>query len=294
MSRPITQQLLSDLFVGFKTSFRAGFAGVTPAWDQVATLVPSSARTEKYSWLGNWPKLREWVGERVVKQLAGHGYEVTNRRFESTVEVDADDIKDDQLGIYGPMFQELGRAVTAFPDELIFGLLAIGHQAKCYDGQPFFDDEHPVGDAVVSNITAGAGAPWYLLDTSRALKPLIYQKREEFDLVGLDNPNDPNVFWKNKFVYGTTGRAEAGFGFWQMAHRSQATLDADGYQAARTAMGELKDDEGRPLGIGSKLLVVPPSLEGAGREILQAERNAAGATNVWRGTSELLVVPHLA
>jgi phage major head subunit gpT-like protein len=292
--RPITQQLLSDLFVGFKTNYRSGFAGVTPAWNQVATLVPSSARTEKYSWLGAWPKLREWIGDRRVMELAAHGYEVTNRRFESTVKVNADDIKDDQLGIYGPMFQELGRAVGDFPDELIFALLAVGHLAKCYDGQPFFDDEHPVGKGVASNITDGAGPAWYLLDNSRALKPLIYQKREEFDLVGLDNPNDPNVFWKNEYVYGTTGRAEAGFGFWQMAHRSKATLDAAGYKAARTAMGELKDDEGKPLGIRSRLLVVPPALEGAGLELLQAERNAAGATNIWRNTCDLLVVPHLA
>ncbi|MDP1617337.1 Mu-like prophage major head subunit gpT family protein [Phenylobacterium sp.] len=293
MSRPITQQLLSNLFTGFKTSFRSGFAGVTPAWSQVATLVPSSARTEKYSWLGAWPKIREWIGDRHVKQLAGHSYEVTNRRFESTISVNADDIKDDQLGIYGPMFQELGRATGAFPDELIFGLLARGHQAKCYDGQNFFDAEHPMGKAVVSNITDGASAPWYLLDTSRALKPLIYQKREDFDLVGLDNPNDPNVFWKNEFVYGTTGRAEAGFGFWQMAHRSKATLNAAGFKAARTAMGSLKDDEDKPLGVRGRLLVVPPSLEGEARELLQAERNAAGASNIWRGTAELLVADFL-
>jgi phage major head subunit gpT-like protein len=43
-----------------------------------------------------------------------------------------------------------------------------------------------------------------------------------------------------------------------------------------------------------RLLIVPPALEAAGLEILNAERDAAGATNVWRGTAELLVVPWLA
>ena len=292
--RPITPSLLSDIFTGFKTSYRSGFAGVTPAYTQVATRIPSTARTEKYSWLGAWPKLREWIGDRQIKQLSGHGYSLTNRRFEGTVEVDADDIRDDQLGVYGAMFEEQGRATADFPDELVFGLLANAHNVKCYDGQPFFDDEHPVGNGLVSNITPGANPTWYLLDVSRALKPLIFQDREPFDLTALDNPRDPNVFMKNKFIYGTTGRCEAGLGFWQMAHRSQAPLAAAGFKAARAAMASQRDDEGKPLGVTGKLLVVGPELEAEGLELLTAERTAAGGTNIWRGKADLLVVPHLA
>jgi phage major head subunit gpT-like protein len=293
MPQVITPQLLADLFTGFKTSFNSGFAGTEPNYARVATVIPSSARTETYSWLGAWPALREWIGDRQIKQLAGSTYAVTNRRFEGTVKVNADDIRDDQVGIYAPMFEEQGRAVRAFPDSLIFALLANGHVAKCYDGMPFFDDEHPMGAGLGVNITDGAGAPWYLLDTSRSLKPLIFQDREKFDLVGLDDPRDPNVFMRNEFIYGTTGRCEGGFGFWQMAHRSKATLDATNYAAARATMGSLKDDEGKPLGVRPTLLVVPPSLEGAARTLLNAE-TVSNTTNVWRGTAELLVVPELA
>jgi len=42
------------------------------------------------------------------------------------------------------------------------------------------------------------------------------------------------------------------------------------------------------------LLVVPPALEHAGLTILNAERDQYGATNVYKGTAELLVVPWLA
>ena len=42
------------------------------------------------------------------------------------------------------------------------------------------------------------------------------------------------------------------------------------------------------------LLVVPPSLEGAGRKLLKNEFNAAGATNEWFGAADLLSVPYLA
>lgn len=292
MARPITAALLTALFTGFKTSFRGGFAGVEPNWSQIATRIPSTTGSEDYSWLNEWPKIREWIGERVLKELSAQKYTLTNRDFETTVRVKANHIADDQLGIYGPMFEELGRSVAVFPDELIFGLLAMGLTAKCYDGQPFFDDEHPVGSGVASNFTDGANAAWYLLDTSRSLKPLIYQDRQAFDLTALDKPTDPNVFFRKEFIYGADGRAEAGFGFWQMAHCSKAALSGTTYSAARAKMRGLKSDEGKKLGVRPTLLVVPPSLEEAGRQLLASEQ-INGTTNVWRNTAELLVADYL-
>ena len=61
----------------------------------------------------------------------------------------------------------MGRASQVFPDELVFGLLKTGGSTLCYDGQFFFDTDHPVfpnvdgtGTAVlVSNVAAGAGDP---------------------------------------------------------------------------------------------------------------------------------------
>lgn len=290
--RPITASLLADIFTGFKTSFRGGFAGVAPAWAKIATQVPSTTLTEKYSWLGQWPRIREWIGDRVIRELSGHEYSITNKPFESTIEVDRDNVEDDQLGIFTPMFTELGRATAAFPDELIFALLAAGFATKCYDGQNFFDDEHPVAGGVAVNMQAGAQAPWFLLDTTRALKPLIYQTRRGFDLTAMDDPKDANVFFKKKFIYGVDGRAAAGFGFWQMAYASKADLDATNYELARKTMGELKDDEGKPLGISPNLLVVGPSKEGPGRRLLE-RMQVAGSDNEWAKTAELFVCPWL-
>jgi len=289
----ITAALLSNLFTGFKTSFQGGFAGVAPTYQRIATVVPSSTKTEDYGWLGNWPKIREWLGDRQVNELAASKYSITNRTFETTVGVDRDDIEDDRLGIYTPMFQELGRSVAAFPDSLVYALLAAGFTTKCYDGQYFFDTDHPVGDGVVSNHGGGAGTPWFLLDTSRALKPLIYQSRRPFGFTGLDKPTDPNVFNQNKFVYGSDGRCNVGFGFWQMAFGSKQTLDASGYEAARAAMMALKDDAGNPLGLKPDLLVVPGTLEGAARRLVVSELTGGGNTNEWAGSAELLVSQYL-
>ena len=97
-----------------------------------------------------------------------------------------------------------------------------------------------------------------------------------------------------KFIYGADSRGNAGFGFWQMAYGSKQTLDADNYAAARAAMQSLKSEAGSPLGIMPNLLVVPPALEGAARKLLKNEFGAAGATNEWFGTADVLPVPYLA
>ena len=70
-------------------------------------------------------------------------------------------------------------------------------------------------------------------------------------------------------------------------------LNATNYEAARVAMMGFKSDEGRPLGIRPKLLVVSPGNEKEALDITQAERLANGATNVYRNSAEVVVVPWL-
>jgi hypothetical protein len=127
----------------------------------------------------------------------------------------------------------------------------------------------------VSNFGGGTGTAWYLLDTSRPVKPLIYQLRRAYNLVRLDRDTDSNVFMRDELLYGVDGRSNVGFGFWQMAYASKAELNADNYGAARAAMQSLTNEAGTSLAIMPNLLVVPPSLEGAGRKLLKNEFNAA-------------------
>ncbi len=289
----INQATLSSIYKSFKTIFNETFQGVKPMWDQVAMRVPSSVREETYAWLGNFPKLREWIGDRQVKNLQTHSYSIRNKDWESTVEVDRNDIADDAIGVYRPMFNEMGRSAAAHYDELVFGLLPLGFSTVCYDGQYFFDTDHPVGGGTVSNHGGGAGTAWYLLDTTRGVKPFVLQIRKRPEFIAKDNPDDENVFMRKKYLYGVDCRDNAGFGLWQPAYASKQTLDAANYGSARAAMMSFKDDEGKPLGIRPSVLVVPPSLEQAGRELLLSERDANGKTNPWRNTAELLVVPWL-
>lgn len=294
----ITRQSLATLTIGFKANFQQGFAGIAPLWERIATRVPSATAAEEYAWLGAFPGMREWIGEREIKNLAQHGYTIRNRKFEMTVSVPKTAIEDDRFGIYAPMMTELGRAAAEHPDILVFSLLKAGFETGCYDGQNFFDADHPVIGAdgrerSVSNVQPGDKAPWFLLDTRRALKPIIHQERKPAQFVAKDDPADDRVFMKDEFVYGADSRGNVGFGFWQMAFGSKAELNEANLQAAYTAMTTLRGDEDRPLGIQPNLLVIHPSLKFRADEVLKAQLKAGGGSNIMAGLVETLASPWL-
>jgi phage major head subunit gpT-like protein len=261
--------------------------------------VPASLKVQKYGWLGKFPTVREWIGPRSVVNLAQHDYTITEKPWELTIGVDRDDIETDNLGIYTPMFEEMGESTGAKWDQLVFALLAAGFTTECYDKQYYFDTDHPVLDAdgvltTVANTDGGGGTAWFLLCANKPLKPVILQKRKDFEFVAKDDPKDDNVFSNREFVYGADARGNVGFGFWQIAWGSKQTLNAANYAIARAALSGMNGDHGRPLGLMPNLLVVPPSLESAGRKLLNSEYASGGETNEWKGTAELLVCPWLA
>lgn len=78
-------------------------------------------------------------------------------------------------------------------------------------------------EAMVVPQLAGKDDAWYLLCTTRPIKPLIYQKRKDAKFVGLTNETDANVFFQKTYIYGADSRGNAGFGFWQMAWGSDGS-----------------------------------------------------------------------
>ena len=263
--------------------------------------VPSTGASNNYKWLSNWPKLRKWVGDKVVKSLAAFKYTIENDDFEATVEVDRNDIDDDNLGIYKPQAEMAGQSSKEWADDLIYDVVNAAFTAECYDGQYFFDTDHPVGDgkggsssvsnkltAVLSNATLAAaqasfGAAkimmggfkddegrslncrqtkllvgpgledmanmlmnndkladntpnpyknqakvvvdtritsatfWAILDTSKPIRPFIFQPRKKPVFVKQTDPESDGVFNRKKFKFGAEARGAAGYGLWQLA-----------------------------------------------------------------------------
>ncbi len=300
----ITSGVLSALRTALRDEFRARMANIDakPIWKDLATTITSSTKSNTYGWLGAFPQLRKWVGDRVVKDIAEFAYQITNEKFESTLGVDRTDIEDDSLGQYRVLAREMADEYERFMNRSVAALISGGFTNLCYDGQKFFDTAHPVypntdgtGEAAeVSNIVGnGNGSPWALVSLSGSLKPFIAQQRSqpEFDEI-TDTKND-TVFMKDVYLYGIRYRGSFGYGLWQQAVGSKAPLTAANYEAARLAMQSLKRDGGDPLGIVPTHLVVGPANEAAARAILSRELINGGESNPNYHTAELLIVSQI-
>lgn len=285
---------LANLFRAYKAAFNKGFKGAGPQWQKIATLITSQTLAEDYGWLGDFPSLREWIGDRHIKGLKAHHYAITNKEYEATIGVNRSRIEDDQHGVYSPLMEEMGRAAAEHPDELVFALLAAGHSTLCYDGQYFLDTDHPVGSSTASNYDAtGGGNLWALLDTNRPLKPLIFQQRKKAELQTMNEAKDEGVFMRNEYRYGVHARDNVGFGFWQMAYGSLNTLNSTNVKAARTAMRSFESDNGRPLGVNPNMIVVGPSNEDAAKELVTVQFLSTGASNPLYKAFDVVVSPYL-
>lgn len=215
----INRANLSALFPGYNLIFNQAFHDTPTDWERVGTLVPSNTSKETYPWLGLTTRFREWLGDRHIQNLKTHDFTIANISYENTVAVDRNHIEDDTYGVYRPMVAQLGQDAKTHPDELIFQLIRDGFTKLCYDGQFFFDTDHPVVQAdgttaSVSNHGGGAGTAWFLLDTSKFIKPFIFQKRKDYDLQSIDKANDEHVFMRREYIYGVDARVNVGYALW--------------------------------------------------------------------------------
>jgi phage major head subunit gpT-like protein len=152
----INKSNLTAVFINLKTTFNKAFEAAPALWEKTTMRVPSGSSQNDYSWLSRFPRMRKWIGDKVVKALEAFSYTVVNDDWEATVEVDRNDIEDDNLGIYAPMAQDAGWSAKQLPDEIDADLKNNAFENLCYDGQYFYDDDHPVAGASVSNLGTAA------------------------------------------------------------------------------------------------------------------------------------------
>jgi len=141
----INKSVLTSVFTGFNAKFFKAIDETKTFHETLSTVVPSKTKTEDYAWLQQVPTLKEWLNGKDVKNIASSNYSIVNRRWESTIEVDRDDILDDNVGMYDPIISMLGDAAAQHPGILLSELMALGFTTTCYDGQYFFDTDHPNG-----------------------------------------------------------------------------------------------------------------------------------------------------
>lgn len=92
---------------------------------------------------------------------------------------------------------------------------------KLEDGKPnpYKGTAQVVVDGRLTSDTA-----WFLLDTSKPVKPFIYQERKAPVFVQQTDAQAEDVFNRKKFKFGAEARASGGYGFWQTAYGSDGTV----------------------------------------------------------------------
>lgn len=299
MPAPTEAQVLEALFVGMSANYTKGVSAAKPQWQEVATLVPSTGAANYYGGLKDLPGISEWLGDRQLATLGKFGYAIENKTWESSIKIGRDEVEDDQIGMYSVVAQKYGEDVSLFPDQLAYGLLAQGFTELCLDGQPMFDTDHPLGDGanvysnVVGDPATDTGSPWFLIDSSQVLKPIVYQERRKFKFENM-NPNGEFTWFNNAFVAGTDGRCNVGFGFPQTAIGSKAALTEENYEAAVKQLGEMKKASGVSLGVRPTTLVVGYANRAAAKKLIEKMVNANGETNIYFQDVKVVVSPYIA
>jgi len=142
---------INDFFTGLKTIFNNALKAQTGDWSKTAMEVPSNTKTEDYKWLERFPKFRKWVGEKFIKSLKAGNYKVSNEDFETTIEVDRNDIEDDTSGHYSVQAKSAGDSAGELHDLILDDLKNNAFTSQCIDGQFFYDTDHEVNGQSVSN-----------------------------------------------------------------------------------------------------------------------------------------------
>jgi len=295
--------LTSGELLALKTTlvarFNAGLVGQREDWKKIAKAIASGSHSNTYGWLTQFPAFIEWTGSRTHKAVKERAYTVVNKKFENTVDIPREDIEDDNFGHYGDIAQSYGESINDLYNDLIFAALNDGFSSECYDGQYFFDTDHPVypnedgtGTATtVSNMQAGTGEPWVLLCTNRAPSPLYLQNRTKPEFYSMIDPSSQQVFDYDLYSFGGRYRGNAAYGFWQTAFGSKADLTEANFNAGFDAMMRFKGDGGRKLGIVPDTLVVGADNRAAAEQLILAQNKAGGASNTNWKKVELLVTP---
>lgn len=134
---------------GLKSEFFQRYDATLAYYTDLATRIPSTSDQESYKWLGSIPKMREWGTGRLARGVRTESFSVENMKYESTLEVDRDEIADDKTGQIRVRVQELAVRAATHKDYLISQLLINGATSgfNSYDGVSFFNDAHASGDS---------------------------------------------------------------------------------------------------------------------------------------------------
>lgn len=135
------------VFTGLSTQFHNALQAVPTDYLDTTMTVASTGSGVDYAWLSRFPKMRQWVGDKHIKQLKLGNYYVKNLDWETTIAVDRNDIEDDQLGIYNAQAQMAGQSAGELYGDIITDLKNNAFTGLGMDGVTYYSDSHVLTNA---------------------------------------------------------------------------------------------------------------------------------------------------
>lgn len=123
----------------------------TPFYPALALEVESDQESEDYDWLGKFPGVREWIGDRQFKELSSYQFTIPNKTWEQSLAMDKDKIDDGKTRYFDQLAIGMAMEAAYHPDELLIDLINRAAAVRCFDGQFFFDTDHEMGDSGVQS-----------------------------------------------------------------------------------------------------------------------------------------------
>lgn len=185
----ITASDLDALRVNLSLVFNDAFRGTSVWWQRIAMFNPTTEKTGRMGWLANLPQMRELVGSRVMQNIAERSYDIVNKDRDLSLEIHRDQIETAIMGGFSMPMRALGETAAKYPDKLIATLMQSGSSSLCFDGQYFFDTDHPVslsnaGLSTYSN-TDASGKSLTLDNYVAARAAMMARKGENGEVLGV-------------------------------------------------------------------------------------------------------------
>jgi len=153
----------SDFLAGVRTNFRALYnrefaaAQGLQGWQAMALKMDSNGELNTYNWFDTVPVMVDVTHGTVELQgLRPDNFSLTNREYQSAIEVERAALERDQLGLITPRVQQLGQEAARHPGQLIFQHVLNNDNA--FDASAFFGDTRTIGSSAnIDNNLAGTG-----------------------------------------------------------------------------------------------------------------------------------------
>ena len=172
----IDRQKLEAAYITFSTLFDMQLTKTPTIFQDIATVIPVASTVTQFKWLGDVPKMTEWIGQRAINKLQAETHQISTKDWANGIEVGRDELADDSLGLVEPRITALAQEGMWKMEDLVMDFFndgIAGTLGLAYDGQPLYDDAHTASGS------GGTPQDNLMSSTSQALATASYQEAWE-------------------------------------------------------------------------------------------------------------------